>query len=267
MKKPVLIMFVIVLMITITGCDFWSNDGKQAKSTEQIEESVIKTKVPRDDKGLNFKEEVEKITKSGDQQLIEDSGKKARDASRMADITKISSDIEEMLLMEEALPKTNCTEGLFKGPLGKMINDPSGQGLDSSLTGGFDCRNSYFYSNTVQGATYGVYAKLETPTGNISCEKIGTADLKKGENLYCYAVLGNTPTADISTKQDVDTEYNCERTAGTYQNGRCTCPKGVMEDMYDPKTGYCMTDAGTVDGALGREMTEEFNRRMEMENQ
>lgn len=45
-------------------------------------------------------------------------------------------------------------------------------------------------------------------------------------------------------------KYNCEKSAGVFENNTCICPVGgedsglTQEMMYDKSTGYCQTEVG-----------------------
>lgn len=121
---------------------------------------------------------------------------KARDALRKADTIKIMTSIYVLLLNGSTLPETNCTSALSLNIASGNPVDPSKQGPDASMTGGLDCTSSYYYVNKIQSSSsqFGIYAKIETPTGNIDCANLGTdkviTDTTTDTGLYCYAILG-----------------------------------------------------------------------------
>lgn len=195
MKKTISIISMMIILATFTGCDWFQAEEPEVKeptAAEEIttDEPTTPAEEPTDAEEpttINFKEEIEKISASNDPVLIDNSAKKARDAQRLADITSVAMSIEEHRLMNDTLPATSCAAALAVE--GRLQSDPNGNGPDSSLTGGFDCTDSYFYLNEVPGAAYAVYGQLETPIGNIDCDKIGTAELNESRDSYCYVIV------------------------------------------------------------------------------
>lgn len=56
-----------------------------------------------------------------------------------------------------------------------------------------------------------------------------------------------TPSQEIGAIR-----YNCELSAGTFENGSCSCPLEMtqtQDEMYDKTTGFCQTTFGGPAGA------------------
>jgi len=176
-SKTLLVIFSLLTIVSLTACNF-SKETNNKENTASLMES------------------------------------KGRDIQRIALTQKASQYITEIGL-SKPYPDTNCIENLNlpKYVIGKTtldILDPSSSGPGPSITGGLDCSKSYFYTNKIKTLydlkseySYGIYAKLEQPNGNIDCSDLGTDKIltnkglsttnepikTEGSGLYCYAIL------------------------------------------------------------------------------
>jgi hypothetical protein len=118
------------------------------------------------------------------------SPEKARDIQRISDLQKIAG-VLTVMTINGTLPDTNCTANIGLNSQdfgGRVPADPKNSGYKDST---IDCSSSYYYVHFDSEMTMGIYGKLETPTGNISCDMVGKQEIKvtDGEEAYCYAIL------------------------------------------------------------------------------